>query len=58
MNIYNLGYKRSNNLLLRGATKRGGSKDEETANKGRKRKAIGRDNVKYCRQKRKKLSVS
>ena len=42
-----MGYKRCNDLLLRGGTKRGGSKDEETANKGRKR-----DNVKDCRQKR------
>jgi hypothetical protein len=38
MNTYNLGYKRYNNLLICGGTKRGGSKDEETANKDRKRK--------------------
>jgi len=56
--IYNLVYKRCNDLLLRGGTKRAGSKDEVTANKGRKRKVIGRDNVKNCRQKKKKLSVS
>jgi len=39
-------------LLLRRGTEKGGSKDEETANKGRKRKGIGRDNVKDCRKKK------
>jgi hypothetical protein len=37
MNIPNLGYKRRNDLLLREGTKRGGSKHEETENKGSKR---------------------
>jgi len=58
MNVPNLGYKRCNDLLLRRGTKRSGSKDEETANKGRKIKEIGRENVKDSRQKKKKLSVT